>query len=194
MLLARQVDVELELVVEQGARELLLGLHPDDGQRDLRADARAREVLGCERRLADRHDADAPPRGEHPVHERNEEQARGEDGHADGRGHLTLELHEEPAVGGDRADAFPLEEARGVDEVVKEAFGATPDHEVRRGAAHPVIAHRKRERGRVAHLPRDPGELGVEHQNPHGEPVEILPPANAPAYSLSHTVSSWLFR
>ena len=59
VLLARRVHVELELVAEQHPGELLLGLHPGDGDRDLAADPGPFEVLRAERPRVHGQDADA---------------------------------------------------------------------------------------------------------------------------------------
>ena len=180
VLLARQVDVELELVAQEHAGELLLRLHPRDRDRDVAADARALEVLGPECRGAHGHDADAPAAREHLVDERDEEQARGEHRHRHRGGQLPLELDEEPAVGRDGADALPLELARPVDEGGEQSLGAPADHEVGVGALYPVVAHREREGCGVAHVARDPRKARVEHEDADGEAVLVEAAAHAP--------------
>jgi hypothetical protein len=77
----------------------------------------------------------------------------------------------------------------------QQAGGAAPDHEVGRGAADAVIAHGERKRRRVPHVAGDPRKARVEHQDAHGEAVDVLPARHAHrVYSVSQTVSSWLFR
>jgi hypothetical protein len=181
VLAPRRLHVELEQVVEHDARELLLGLEPRDHRGDVEADPRPREVIGLERRGVHGEDADGAPGGQHAVHERHQHEGRGEDGHRHRRRHLRLELGEEAAVGGDGAHAFSLEEPRAVDERRQQRALALPHHLVGRGAVHPVVANGKVERRRVAHLAGDAGELGVEHQDPDREAIEILAAANSHA-------------
>jgi len=148
-------------------------------------DAGAGQVLGAEGGGVHGQEADPPAGREHPVDERDQEQARREDGHADGRGHLALELHEEPAVGGDGADALALEDARALHEGIEEALGAAANDQVGRGAGHAVIAHGERERRRVPHVAGDAREARVEHEDTHGEPVDVLTARHALAGQTS---------
>jgi len=114
------------------------------------------------------------------VNERDQQEARGEHRDADRRRQLTLELHEKSAVGGDRAHALVLEPLRPLDERRQETGGAPAHDEVGIGALHALIADRERERRRVAHVARDPRELRVQHEDPHGEPVLVEAAPNAP--------------
>src|SRR5438132_10251349 len=52
-------------------------------------------------------------------------------------------------------------------------LGAAPDDEVGVGSAHPVVAHRERERGGVAHVAGDAREARVEHEDANGDAVLI---------------------
>src|SRR5207244_13142691 len=131
-----------------------------------------------ERLRVTRHDPDATSGREETMDDRNEQQAGGEHGDTDRCGHLPLELHEEPAVGGDGAHTFPFEIAGGLDEDVEQTLGAAPNDQVRRGAAHPVIAHRKRKRGGVPHVARNAREARVEHQHADREAEDVLTAAD----------------
>src|SRR4029450_3205053 len=52
--------------------------------------------------------------------------------------------------------------------------------QVRRGAPHAMVEHREIEGRGIAHVPGNVRELGVEHENAHGETVDVL------AASYSH--------
>ena len=115
-----------------------------------------------------------PPSGrEHPVHEGHQQQARRQDGHTHGGRQLLLVLHEEAAVGRDGPHALALELARAVHEGRQESGRATPDDEIGGRARDTVVPHGERERGGVAHVTRDAGKAGVEHQDADREPVLV---------------------
>src|SRR5213079_516831 len=80
----------------------------------------------------------------------------------------------------DRPNALVREGARALDERGKQSLGAAPDDEVGAGAAHPVVAHGERERGRVAHVAGDAREPRVEHEDADGEAVLVLAATHAP--------------
>ena len=167
-------------VADQGLREAGIAFQPEDGERErLGAPAQPAPVSLAQRRTVDGEDPDAPVRAEHPAHQRDQQQAGGEDRDRHRRRHLALVLHEEAAVGGDGAHALALQRPGALDEGRQQALGAAPHDQVGAGAAHPVIAHREREGGGVAHVARDAREARVEHQDADGEAILVEAAADA---------------
>ena len=192
VLLARSVDVEHHLVAQEHARELLLRLHAGDGDRDI-ADARAGEVLLGEAGRVHGHDAHPASGWQQSVNQRDQQEARGEHRDADRRRQLALELHEESAIGGDRAHALMLEPPSPVEERGQQARGAPAHDQVGIGALHALVADRERKRRRVAHVARNPRESGVEHEDSHGESVlvEAAPDASRRHGPILYPASSF---
>jgi hypothetical protein len=148
-----EVDVELQLVVGQHARELLLAFQAGDGGRDLERDAGAGQVLGAEGDGVHGEDADPPPGREQLVDERHQEQAR--------RVPFPLQ-HAAQATKGSRSPAA----SRGT---------------TRSGEAPSMRWYRaeKGKRERVADVAGDAREPGVEDQDADREPVLALAAADA---------------
>src|SRR5262245_43303050 len=175
VLLARGVDVEHQLVAEEHPGELLLRLHPGDGDRNVATDVGGREVFGREGRRVHGHDSHPPSGREQAVDEGDQQEARREHGHAHGGRQGGLERHEESAVGGDGAHAFALERLGRLDERRQQTGRALADDEIRVSTGHPLIADGERERRRVAHVADDAREARVEHEDPYAEPILVDP-------------------
>jgi hypothetical protein len=114
------------------------------------------------------------------VDERHQQEARRQHRHADRRGQLGLVLHQEAAVRGDRAHAFPLELPRALDEGGQEPRGAAPDDQLGRRAGHSVIADGEREGGRMPHVARDAREARVQHEDADGEAILVEAASHPP--------------
>ena len=81
--------------------------------------------------------------------------------------------NEEAAARGDGADALALERARPLDERAQQARIAGAHDAVGRSGGDALVEHGKVERLRVADVPRDPGEAGVENENADASAVHV---------------------
>src|SRR5439155_16188817 len=163
-----------------------------------------RPAAGIEVRLVERarvggDDPDALVRTDHPLHERHEEEARGEERDVHAGGELGLEHRKEAAGGRDRADTRTLELLRraGI-RGEKRAIALPHDALIGRPVDHAKL-DRELESHRVTDVSGEPREGVVHHEDPDvlavgslaatDEPRHRLTP-NSRAASISETLPS----
>ena len=73
-----------------------------------------------------------------------------------------------PQLVRDRPDALLFQRPGRFDEGIEEPDVRLPDHPLRRSPPHDLIADGERKCRGVADIPGDPGEHGVQHDDPDG--------------------------
>ncbi len=110
-------------------------------------------------------DADRLPALQHGRQQRGLQQRRRKNRNVHRCGQLALEHGQKAAACRDRGHALGLQLARRIEKGPEQAAVALQHHAAGARAGHDLFDDRERKAFLVAHVPRDAGKMGVQHQN-----------------------------